>query len=114
MKLKTAGRIRNNNVTRSDIIQAFEDDKGRGEFIILSQSTQVYIQAAGEDYGPYILEYRDGGAHYHFQCSEELPKPQIQEAFIKYLEGDQSWKTSLEWKPLEMVEQESKPWWKFW
>lgn len=114
MNLETEGKIHKNNVTRSDIVEAFEDDKGRGEFIILSQSQQVYMQAAGEGYGPYTLEYREGDDESHFQCSQDLEKSQVREAFIKYLEGDESWKTSHEWKTLEQVEQEAKPWWKFW
>ena len=114
MKLETAEKIHKDNATRSDIVQAFEDDKGRGEFIILSQSEQVFIQAAGEDHGPYTLEYREGDDDRHFRCSQEPAKPQVEEAFIKYLEGDESWKTSREWKTLKQVEQEAKPWWKFW
>ncbi|MHC4088323.1 MAG: hypothetical protein ACYSWZ_21155, partial [Planctomycetota bacterium] len=98
----------------SDIIKAFQDDKSRGEFIILSQSKQVYIQAAGEGYGPYSLEYRDGDEYHHFQCSQELPKPQVQAAFIEYLKGGRSWLTDLEWKRLDMSQSPEKPWWKFW
>ncbi|MHC4313813.1 MAG: hypothetical protein ACYSW3_15255, partial [Planctomycetota bacterium] len=86
----------------SDIIKAFQDDKSRGEFIILSQSKQVYIQAAGEGYGPYTLEFRDGDEDHHFQCTREMLKPEIQAAFIEYLKGDRSWMTNLEWKPLDM------------
>jgi hypothetical protein len=114
MKLETAERIYKDNVTKSDIIQAFQDDEGRGEFIILSQSDQVYIQAGGKDYGPYSLEYRDGDDYHHFQCSRELSKPEVESVFIKYFEGDESWKATLEWKPLEMEQQGDKPWWKFW
>lgn len=114
MNLQTAGRINKKNITTSDITQAFQDDKARGEFIILSHSDQVYIQAAGNDYGPYTLEYRDGDEYHHFQCSQELSKPQVRSAFLKYFERDDSWKTDLQWKPLQMPQQKQKPWWKFW
>ena len=114
MELETAEGIVNKNVVKSDIIQAFQSDEGRGEFIILSRSSQVYIQASGEGFGPYRLEYRDGDDDHHFQCSRELSKPEVESAFMKYFEGDELWKTTLEWKPLEMGQQGGKPWWKFW
>ena len=114
MELQTADGIANNNVVKSDIIQAFQNDKYRGEFIILSQSEQVYIQASGEGDGPYYLEYRNGDDDHHFQCSRDLQKLEVQSAFIQYFEGDGAWKTTLEWNPLEMRQRGDKPWWKFW
>ncbi|MHC4656723.1 MAG: hypothetical protein ACYS91_17155 [Planctomycetota bacterium] len=102
MKLQTEKGIYSRNVDESDIIKAFQDDKRRGEFIILSQSKEVYIQAAGVGFGPYSLEYRDGDEDHHFQCTKELSKPDVQSVFIKYLEGDESFMTTLEWKPLDM------------
>lgn len=114
MELKTQGGMYSGIANESDIIKAFQDDKKRGEFIILSKSEQVYIQAAGEGFGPYILEYRDGDEDNHFQCKRELPKPEVQAAFIEYLKGGHSWKSNLEWKRLYMSQSDEKPWWKFW
>ena len=114
MRLETEGGVRKKEVLESDIVQAFQNDEKRGEFIILSQDDEVYIQAAGEGFGPYCLEYRDGDADHHFQCSRELSRAEVQSAFIGYFEGDESWKTTLEWTPLEMSPREDKPWWKFW
>jgi len=98
-----------NDVTETDIRNAFADDAGRGGYIILSQSEQVYMQACGEDEGPYVLEYRDGGGDQHYQCPHDLTKDQAQVAFLKYLAGDTSWQNDFEWEKLEF-----KPWWKFW
>ncbi len=109
MKLETAGRIGSKNVTADELAQAFQDDHGRGEFIILSQSAQIYIQASGETDGPYYVEYREGDADHHFQCTQEIAKQQVQDLFMKYLEGDSSWKNDVNWKQIE-----NKPWWKFW
>jgi hypothetical protein len=40
------------DVTEADLQNAFANDAGRGEFIILSETDEVYIQAAGEGEGP--------------------------------------------------------------
>ncbi len=109
MKLETAERISSDNVTEEELSNAFQDDSGRGEFIILSQSEQVYIQASGEYDDPYAMEYREGDDDHHFQCTHDLSKENVQSAFMKYLKGDNSWKSDFEWKQLE-----NKPWWKFW
>lgn len=109
MKLEAAERISSDNVTEEQLNNAFQDDSARGEFIILSQSEQVYIQASGEYNGPYVMEYREGDGDHHFQCTQDLSKEDVRSAFMKYLRGDTSWKTGFEWKPLE-----NKPWWKFW
>ena len=109
MDLECAGGISANPVTQMDIERAFDDDKGRGEYIILSQNPDTFMQAAGEGNGPYVLEYRDGEIPAHFQCTMKLVKAQVRDAFIKYFNGDPTWETSYEWEPLS-----DKPWWKFW
>jgi hypothetical protein len=114
MELQTEGGMYSGIAEESDIIRAFQDDKKRGEFIILSKSEQVYIQAAGEGFGPYTLEYREGDGYHHFQCTKELSKPDVQAVFIEYLKGGRSWKSNLEWKRLDMGQSDEKPWWKFW
>ena len=111
MKLETAEAIASNNVTKEELINAFKDDANRGEFVILTKGEHFFIQASGEYDGPYIMEYREGDANHHFKCIQDLSKENVQLAFIKYLEGDDSWKTDFEWKLLEIKD---KPWWKFW
>ena len=109
MKLETAQSIGHDNVSEAELIRAFEDDRGRGEFIILSQRDQVFLQAAGEQEGPYHLEYRDGDDAHHFRCRRDLSKSEVQSAFLKYLREDGSWRSDFEWERLE-----KKPWWKLW
>jgi len=109
MKLVTAERIAGDNVSEEELISAFEDDTGRGDFIILSQSEQVYMQASGEGDDPYVMEYREGDNDHHFRCAQELSKEQVRTAFMKYFKNDGSWKTDFEWRQLE-----NKPWWRFW
>lgn len=99
------------DATEDDIRQAFLDDEGRGEFIILSRGEQVYLQAANEKDGAFLLEFRDGDEQNHFQSTRELSKPEVERAFLQYLAGDDSWRTAFPWRKLEFPD---KPWWKFW
>jgi hypothetical protein len=109
MKLETAERISSNNVTEQELINAFQDDSGRGEYIILSKGEQFYIQAFGINNDSYVMEYREGDGDHHFECVHELSKADVQLAFIKYLKEDDSWKTDFKWSQLK-----NKPWWSFW
>jgi hypothetical protein len=109
MQLHTAERIFYKEVKIDELKKAFEDDAGRGEFIILQKDKGNFIQAAGEYDSPYILEYREGDKDHHYKCLEKLDKKQVQAIFVKYLKEDKSWKTMVKWE-----KQDLKPWWKFW
>ncbi|MDY0165882.1 MAG: hypothetical protein RBS80_05015 [Thermoguttaceae bacterium] len=100
MKLECAQAIASADATEADIRNAFADDGGRGEFIILAAADQVFLQASGEEDGPYTLEYREGSADRHFQCTRDLAKAEVEGAFLKYLNRDASWKTDFPWQPL--------------
>jgi len=110
MKLECAERISHKNVTEEQLREAFRNDKARGEFIILSQDDQHYIQASGECEGPYDLEYRDGGNDQHFRAAGEFTKEQVEQVFVRYFKNDQ-WRTACRWEQLNL---KTKPWWKFW
>ena len=109
MQLECAEGLASPNATESDIRKAFADDCERGEFAILSESDQVYIQASGQGDGPYLLEYREGDDNRHYQCTREATRSEVESAFIKYLKRDPSWKTDIPWSQLA-----KEPWWKFW
>ena len=109
MELECGGSRPRTTATAAGIRQAFADDAGRGEFIILFAAEEIFIQAAGEGDGPYALEYREGGRGQHCQCRRDVKKAEVETAFLKYLAGDPSWKDPFPWQPLE-----DKPWWKFW
>ncbi len=70
---------------------------------------EIDLDQSDEYDDPYTLEYREGGADRHFQCTRDLSKVEVEAAFLKYLRRDTSWKTDFSWKQLE-----NKPWWKFW
>jgi len=104
MKLETAGHISSANVTNEELIHAFQDDTGRGDFIILIQNDQVFIQAASKYGDPCIfdsVEYYEGNDNLPFQSTQEVSKETVQAIFTKYLNGDISWKKDIEWKKQE-------------
>ena len=109
MELECAERIGAENATEADIRKAFADDHGRGEYVILRVSRDHFIQAAGEYDAPHYLEYREGGADHHYECTRQVSKAEVETSFLKYLSGDTTWKNDFMWKKLER-----KPWWKLW
>ena len=113
MKLETAKSLGFAQVSEQQLREVFADDKGRGEFVILSQKPEVYIQAGGDDDGPYVLEYRDGDADHHFSAGDNFRKEDVLRAFLWYLTGDTRWRSEFSWQKLEQ-KLEQKPWWRFW
>jgi len=111
VKLETAGSIRFKSVTEEQLRTAFHEDAPCGEFLILRQQPQVFMQAGGEDDGPYCLEYRDGDDEHHFRAAGEYHRDEVQKAFLWYLAGDPRWRTEFTWQKLNI---ERKPWWKIW
>jgi hypothetical protein len=109
MKLETADSLGFDQVTEQQLREAFADDRGRGEFVILSQKQDVYMQASGDDDGPYVLEYRDGDADHHFSAGDTFRKADVLRAFLSYLAGDSRWRSEFSWQ-----RRERKPWWRFW
>ena len=109
MKLETAESLSFAQVTEAQLLEAFREDLRRGEFIILSQQPEIYIQASGENEGPYRLEYRERAADHHFYAAGDYRKEDVQRAFQWYLAGDSRWQTEFPWK-----KEERKPWWKIW
>lgn len=89
------------NPIASDIHRLITDDQARGCFIILSQTDENYMQAAGEK-EPFILEYRDTSEEQNYQCLRRISRAELEMAFLKYLDGDTSWKTDFSWKKINI------------
>jgi hypothetical protein len=109
MRLETAEGRPIDDVTEEQLRDAFSNDAGRGEFIILSAQPHIYIQAGGEFEGPYALEYREGDDQHHYSAGNQVRKEDVLRAFLSYLAGDSRWRTEFAWQKIEL-----KPWWKFW
>lgn len=102
MKLETAGSRGFPDVSEQQLRKTFDDDDGRGEFIILSQNPDTYMQASGYADGPYCLEYRDGDGDHHFSAGGEFRKEDILRAFLWYLAGDARWRAEFTWEHLKI------------
>ena len=112
MYLKTAGKIEHDNVSEAQLREAFRDDKGRGEFIILSHEKdgKHFIQSAGEGDGTYIVEYRED--EHLFYTKGEYSKAQVEQAFLSYLNSDEWWQTNFPWLQEKSLWQTIAGWFK--
>ncbi len=100
MNLETANTGRNNPAP-SDISGIFADPKLLGEFAILSKQPGEFLQAAIGTDGMCQLEYREENPERHFQATQPVALANVEAAFLDYLAGGDTWRTSHEWKPLE-------------
>jgi hypothetical protein len=98
MKLETANSRAFPEATEPQLREMFQHDDRRGEFIILSQAPETYLQASGEGDGSYALEYREGRADAHFSARGEIRKADVLRAFLSYLAGDDRWRTEFSWE----------------
>jgi hypothetical protein len=98
MKLSTA-RHNIEDVTEQGVEQVFDaDDSLWGEFVILEIDKDTFLQAGGEASGPFNLEYKEAGKHFH--SVRPLSKQEVKEASIDYFRGGSSWRTKHEWKEM--------------
>lgn len=71
----------------TDINEVFADHNLRGNLVVLAQSEEQYLQAAGEGDGPYLVEHRDAqcGSHQLMSLAD------ARQAFVDYLKGTTAW-----------------------
>lgn len=98
--LETAQSISAKDATEDDVSRAFDDESGFGEFVILTSSSGTILQAGGGDDDQYVLEYGDDN-EVQFRADGEFSKKQVRVAFLAFVRGDESWRTTHTWKPLE-------------
>lgn len=99
--LECEGSFSSDNATEEDVNRAFDDDLLRGEYVILTAPNGDFMQAAGDDDGPYVLEHRTVETGVHIQSVGEYTKEEIRNAFLAFLRGDESWREGFEWQPLQ-------------
>lgn len=99
-KIECAESLSSSEATEADVHRAFDHDELRGEYIILTAPNGDFIQAAGEGDGPYALEHRTAATDEHICAVANCTREAVRQAFLAFLRGDESWRTSREWKPL--------------
>jgi hypothetical protein len=99
MKLETEASSPKVDVTKEDLLAAFGDDEGRGCFIILRADDGSYIQAAGQGWRPYTLEFFPTASSKRYErASGVLTRDEVRSAFLDFLERGTSWRTSYRWE----------------
>ncbi len=109
MILECASGVLAMEAGEDDIRRAIANDRRRGGFLVLTEADRVFIQATGRGEGPYVLDYCPGNTRLRFRSLAEVPKAQVEQAFISYLMGDGRWLHDIQWQRVRV-----KPWWRFW
>lgn len=69
-------------------------------FVILSQESELYIQAAGTQSHGYEIEYREYSEEGHYaSVRNNIPHAEMVNIFVAYLQNE-NWKEKTEWLPL--------------
>ena len=104
MKLETSHGIEPEaSAVRIETLIRSEEE--RGDFIILSQANQIYLQTTGGN-DAFITEYRNGDEDQHYSSKHPLTANQLLDLMVRYLERDPNWDDGCEWEPLGESEDE--------
>lgn len=80
--------------------------KVEGEaFAILSADDNTYLQCAEQSEPPYgyVLEYQEGSTKNHYAATDgPITLERVLAAFVKYLHGDDSWRSDFTWKKVKL------------
>ncbi|GIG70246.1 hypothetical protein [Phytomonospora endophytica] len=73
------------------------------QYVSLDRSEQYYVMAMPSEFvGEFWdLEFRDGSAERHYAAADGRPIDEVVEVFLSYLNGDNVWRTRVEWKRVE-------------
>lgn len=74
-------------------LTGFEDS-----FAILSRSEMTYVQTSGGQATGFVVEYQVESLDSHFRSRRnDLPLETVQELFLAYAAGDESWRSRIDW-----------------
>jgi len=85
-----------------------QDLRGRiegEEFAILAADEDTYLQCAKQNDAPseYVLEFQEGDLGHHYRAVDDaVAVDRVIATFIKYLRGDESWKSDFAWQRIEL------------
>ena len=78
---------------------------GSGDrFVIVERMpvvAEVYVQTWHEGGGPYVVEFRDGGADRHFRAEVTDPE-RVVAVLVDWAREGERWRTDLDWQPYEL------------
>ncbi len=55
-----------------------------------------------EENSVWTVEFQDGHLDQHFQASREFNTEKVIQLFVSYLNGEESWRELVGWKPMEL------------
>jgi len=92
-----------NNVSETEIIAEFDKfGEDIDDFVVLSKNDMNYIQSALSDFegeDGLLLEYQEGSLDRHYHAIDSnITKDLVLATFLKYLNGDASWKEQFNWE----------------
>lgn len=67
-------------------------------FAILKRERLYYIQTHIDDEGLFDMEYREGSEERHYHVDLACNRKVMTDAFSSYFNGDNRWRTMLEWR----------------
>ena len=84
-----------------------QDLRGRiegEEFAILAAGEHTYLQCAKQNDAPseYVLEFQEDLGHHYRAVGDAVAVDRVITTFIKYLRGDESWKSDFTWQRIEL------------
>ena len=100
MDIETAGYLFYQNATAGDLADTFDNDRGRGGFIILMKNEMSFIKAWGVDAGPYMIACRDGFVQYRLRTG--VSKNDARRILMKYLHHDNTYRTDRQWRRVDI------------
>lgn len=73
------------------------------QYVSLDSAEQYYVMAMPSQFvGEFWdLEFREGSAERHYAAADGRPIDEVVEVFLSYLNGDNVWRTRVEWKRTE-------------
>jgi len=101
MRLETENSLFPEGFTEGDLLGVLDDDRARGGFLILTADDGRFLQAAGQGWSPYTIEFFPEKNAKLYQQATNVNKDQIRSAFIDFLHGGSAWQSSFDWRQVD-------------
>lgn len=87
-----------------DLIRQNVEMMEGGDYAIIEQEYERYVQACRNDDGTFQLEYRAGSENEHFETTVPAGVDDVEQAFIRYVSGMDDWQQPWSWQKVDFSE----------
>lgn len=101
MRLETQNSLFPDGFTEGDLLAVLDDDHARGGFVILTADDGEFLQAAGQGWSPYTIEFFTEKNARSYQQATNVNKDQLRSAFVDFLHGGNTWRSSFDWRQVD-------------